>query len=239
VVTPYGCGRGELFVGSTRRGNEACLAPAPDPRPRGAGAGPWERVSRNAANPRTGSGMQQARGPSRGENRRGGAKPRGRNESWTGGAVGPWLFGAAGSGPERVPVREWTRVGCVGGGAASHEPHERRALVLGGNFGSRRLGPRGARPVCGRFEGDWNGPRSAEAERFAARLRSPGDVLEGPGPVTVEGLEGCREEPTDLPTAGRRLARRPLRHRGDPDAWLSPGAAPQASKDPMTPRKLP
>jgi hypothetical protein len=37
--------------------------------------------SENAANPRTGSGMQQARGRRRGGNRRGGAKPRGRNRS--------------------------------------------------------------------------------------------------------------------------------------------------------------
>jgi hypothetical protein len=39
------------------------------------------RFERNAMNPRIGSGMQQARNSPRGENRRGGAKPRGRNEN--------------------------------------------------------------------------------------------------------------------------------------------------------------
>jgi hypothetical protein len=75
--------------------------------------------------------------------------------------------------------------------------------------------------VCGRFEGEWNGSWSVEDERFAARMRCPGDVLEGPGPVTVEGQEGCREVPNDLPTVGvakiptsgvcRMLLRRPRR----------------------------
>jgi hypothetical protein len=55
--------------------------------------------------------------------------------------------------------------------------------------------------------------------RFAASKRRPGDVLEGPGPATVEGRGGCRKEPTDLPTEG--FAEIPT--------LAFAGAAPQAS----------
>lgn len=106
-----GSGRGDtvrLRAGGTLRRVEgvarsgACLTPArgrttPVARRSVRGSG----FRRNAANLMTGCGMQQARGPLRGESRRGGAKPRGRNEA---GRVVPsarWCLGAtrgAGSG---------------------------------------------------------------------------------------------------------------------------------------------
>jgi hypothetical protein len=112
---------------------------------------------RNAANPRTGSGMQQARGPSRGGNHRGGEKPRGWNEA---GRVVPSAHGSSEppvSGPERVPAREWTRGGCVGGGAIkSRTPGEAGSWSpIGASTPVGR--PRGTRQLCGRFEGEGNG----------------------------------------------------------------------------------
>jgi hypothetical protein len=108
------------------------------PRKRCGQGVPRERVSRNAANLRTGCGMQQARGPSRRENRRGGAKPRGRNGSWTGGAVGP--KGARGNSGSW----EWMRAGCVGGGAdRSRTPGEVGSRSRGRSFGSGRCAARG------------------------------------------------------------------------------------------------
>jgi hypothetical protein len=70
-------GRGLPHPGCSR----LAFGPVASPRKRCGQGVPRERVSRNATNPRTGSGMQQARGPSRGESRRGGEKPRGRNEA--------------------------------------------------------------------------------------------------------------------------------------------------------------
>jgi hypothetical protein len=112
---------------------------------------------RNAANPRTGSGMQQARGPSRGGNHRGGEKPRGWNEA---GRVVPSAHGSSEppvSGPERVPAREWTRKGCVGGGAnKSRTPGEAGSWSPVG--ASTPVGrPRGTRQLCGRFVGEGKG----------------------------------------------------------------------------------
>ena len=52
---------------------------------RAIGAQRWVSRPRNAVNPRVGSGMQQAHGRSYGGTRRGGVRPRGRNEtSWRG-----------------------------------------------------------------------------------------------------------------------------------------------------------
>jgi hypothetical protein len=51
----------------------------------------------------------------------------------------PWLFGAAGSGRESGSVREWTRVGDVGGGAVVTNPRRGRVPVCAGrSFGSVR-----------------------------------------------------------------------------------------------------
>jgi hypothetical protein len=150
VVTRYGCGRGELFEGSmASRGARPC-SPRLDGGPprwlvlrcRGSG------FRRNAANLMTGSGAQQTRELQRGESRRGGAKPRGRNGSWTGGAVGPKVSrGNSGR-------WEWTRSCHVGGGASGHEPQERKGLGPRSELRLWSAWPRGARPVCGRFEGD-------------------------------------------------------------------------------------
>jgi hypothetical protein len=76
AVTRDGWDRGSSFEGQeASRGTRT-------PR-RGRAFGRRSRVGRvgNAANPRIGSGMQQARDPDGGGSRRGGAKPRGRNET--------------------------------------------------------------------------------------------------------------------------------------------------------------
>jgi hypothetical protein len=171
-----GNGRGDTVRlrarGTLRRVNgvarsEARLTPArrrttPVARRRRRGSG----FPRNAANLMTGCGTQQAREPSRGESRRGGAKPRGRNGSWTGGAVGPKVSrGNSGR-------WEWTREGDVGGGAASHEPQERKGLGPRSELRFRAVWPRGARPVCGRFEGDGRS-RSADDELDRSPARRP------------------------------------------------------------------
>jgi hypothetical protein len=76
TVTWCGCRRGRSFEGyESRRGEGDSFGSVCGPhgsRERGGGTG-------NAMNPRIGSGMQQAREPSGGVNRRGGARPRGRN----------------------------------------------------------------------------------------------------------------------------------------------------------------
>jgi hypothetical protein len=228
VVTPYGCGRGELFEGSKRRGERARLARHPVSTLVALALGPWQRVAENAANPRTGSGMQQARGPSRGESRRGGAKPRGRNGRQDG-----WCRRPQGSseppvsGPHRGPVREWTRGGDVGGGAEVTNP--RRGRVPVAPFGA-------SVPVGGTARGPANvrtlRRRVATIRRPTAgactRRRSPGHVLEGPGPVTVEGRGGRRKD--------HRPARRGIR--GGSDRLALPGGRSTVLVDHLTPRKL-
>ena len=76
TVTWCGCRRGDSFEGCEPRCGDG--RPTPESR-RATGAGRAGGDARNAANPRIGSGMQQARAPPSGGNRRGGAKPRGRN----------------------------------------------------------------------------------------------------------------------------------------------------------------
>jgi len=131
----------------------------------------------NATNPRIGSGMQQARKSPRGENRRGGAKPRGRNRNFEPGSSDPKPDGDIGW--------EWTRRGDVDGGAvledarASGRPdesHERRPV---------RAGPheRGALEGNQRREGTTHGlHRASRSERKTSRARlATGKVEEGTG----------------------------------------------------------
>jgi hypothetical protein len=173
--------------------------------------------------------MQQARGPPRGESRRGGAKPRGRNEMLDGWCRRPMALRS-----RRFRTSRGVRPGSgrakdvsVEGRIQVANPRRGRASVPGRSFGSGRSTPREARQPCGRFVGvaprsnaavatarsaampvaTRERSRSAEDERFAARKRHPGDVLEGPGPVTVEGRGGRRKEPTDLPPRAARERR--------------------------------
>lgn len=74
AVTQCGCGRGGFFEGCRRREDG-------DRVPRSPSGGSGRGKPGNATNLMTGNGMQQARGRLRGENRRGGARPRGRNGS--------------------------------------------------------------------------------------------------------------------------------------------------------------
>jgi len=73
-VTQCGCGRGGFFEGCRRREDG-------DRVPRSPSGGSGRGKPGNATNLMTGNGMQQARGRLRGANRRGGARPRGRNRS--------------------------------------------------------------------------------------------------------------------------------------------------------------
>lgn len=68
-MTRYGC-----RTGIPSRGTSCATGKPARPRPPVGGA-----QGRNVANPRTGCGMQQARGPRCGGSRRSGAKPQGRN----------------------------------------------------------------------------------------------------------------------------------------------------------------
>jgi hypothetical protein len=158
-------GGGNSSKGRMRRGKRACLAPiSSTDRLRVARvSGRWEQVAGNAANLKTGSGVQQTRRPGRGESRRGGEKPRGRN--WTGRVVPsvPMVSGQPGAGCGRDLVRTVE-------GHQSRTPREEGSDRAAGTSVLVR-GSRGARPVCGRFEGDatsW----SAEDEGFASRMRA-------------------------------------------------------------------
>jgi hypothetical protein len=104
AVTRCGYRRGEFFEGcEARRGERAFASRSASA---GTGRGRW----RNAANPRTGSGMQQARDLVRGENRRGGEKPRGRNAA-TSGRCRQGLFGGPSpSGSIRGETCRWRGV---------------------------------------------------------------------------------------------------------------------------------
>jgi hypothetical protein len=140
--------------------------------------------------------MQQAHGPSRGESRRGGAKPRGRNGSWTGGAVGPKAEpgqpGSAGSGrAEDVSVE----------GQQGHEPQERMGPDRGRSFGS---GPTARDPANVRTLRRRRKIWSADDGWLATRKRAPGDVLEGPGLVTAEGRGGQQQRTIRAAHRGRR-----------------------------------
>jgi hypothetical protein len=143
---------------------------------------------------------------------------------WTGGAVGPGLFGAAGFGCREAPGPGVDARGrCRWRGRQGHEPQERQGLGARSEFRPRSVhtarGPATVRTLRRRRERSG----SAEDERFAAPKRHPGDVLEGPGPATVEGRGGRRKEPTDLPPrpARQRVVRRVPRRPPTP-ALLAP-----------------
>jgi hypothetical protein len=106
---------------------------------------------RNAANPRTGSGMQQARRPARGENRRGGEKPRGRNMA---GRVVPSARRRPRGNPRSTESGRGQETSVEG--RASHEPQERQGPGVPAALRRHRFSPRGTRQLCGRFEGESN-----------------------------------------------------------------------------------
>jgi hypothetical protein len=114
VVTPYGCERGELFEGSWRREERGPTHPGIDHdhfggrRPRRAsvwvsGSVPWWRVSAKRGEPQdrqrdaTSPRLRVRRKPSRW------CETTRTERGWTGGAVGPRLFGATGIGSREGP----------------------------------------------------------------------------------------------------------------------------------------
>jgi hypothetical protein len=95
TVTWCGCGRVEFFEGCEQRRGECIGTPADRVPVSYRRPGRFRNpVSGNAANPMTGSGMQQARDLSSGGSRRGGAKPRGRNGIPRQAASGPNRVGS-------------------------------------------------------------------------------------------------------------------------------------------------
>jgi hypothetical protein len=222
VVTPYGCGRGELFVGSRRRGKRGPPHPrhsiAPSWRGRGTvGAGcrkrgePQDR-QRDATSPRSFARRKPARWceTTRSERDAGRVVPSARGSSEPPDAGSSQGLGS-GSGRALETSVE---------GRKSRTPGEAGSRSRRSELRFRSMAPRGARRLCGRFEGEWQ--RSGGRLRGACiPRRSLGVVLEGPGPVTVEGRGGRRKEPPDLLVEGFAEV---------PTVWLCLAAAPQSSK---------
>jgi hypothetical protein len=160
VVTPYGYERGELFEGSWRReerglshpGSMETTSVASLSRPKGAGftkRGEPQDRQRDATSPR----LRVRRKPSRW------CETTRTERGWTGGAVGPRLFGATGIGSREGPGPGVDAHGaCRWRGEQVTNP--RRGRVPVSRFGasaSERFSPRGTRQLCGRFEGEGNG----------------------------------------------------------------------------------
>jgi hypothetical protein len=129
--------------------------------------------ARNAANPMTGSGMQQARDLRSGGNRRGGAKPRGRNGIPRQAASGPNRAGS------NADTGEWTLGRRVGGGESRHPNFAGSGGPQGlhGSLTTRVVGAR--RSVCRdesheRRSGD---PTRATGEHSAGEPRPEGPLL--------------------------------------------------------------
>jgi len=159
AVTRYGCRRGVLRrVRILHCGEASWLA----------GLRSDARCG-NAVDPRIGSGMQQARDSRSGGNRRGGAKPRGRNGTSEGGTSGA----EARTGR---PAREWTLHGHVDGGAkGALQVHV--ACIADGNPGEKVDSTRALGSASERSEGQ--GVRTARSfgtvlgDRFCGTPRGP------------------------------------------------------------------
>jgi hypothetical protein len=185
---------------------------------------------RNAANPTTGSGMQQARKPSRGENRRGGAKPRGRNEA---GRV--------------VPSARWEHTGnrsaflevdaqrsCRWRGSQVTNPRRGRAHGARSDASAsgrlRREGPAAVRTLhrrCtrgGNLEGAGNGQGVPTTDGSPSRSDAPVLSSRAPDRQRSKAAEGagknpptCSPRPPRLVRGARRASRRHRRwHRSAP-----------------------
>jgi len=197
----------------------------------------------------TGSGMQQARKPSRGENRRGGAKPRGRNEA---GRVVPSARWQCRGNPV-LPGCGRAEVTSVEG-RSGHEPQERQGLwrPLGASapVGSaardpaavrtlrRRMHSRGQPRGCGETVRECRrrmachpeatprccprGPRTGNGRRPGGRREEPTDLLTETGGL-VPPLEGGRgDHRRRHRSAPLRRPRRPSRLHGScPDLFAS------------------
>jgi hypothetical protein len=140
------------------------------------GSGSWETdfTIRNAANPRTGCRVQQTCEPSRGESRRGGEKPRGRNRTSRLVASGPKVDSSTGS------VR-----------AADVSVEGRTAGIRRVTVGCQRTpreeagSPAGARRGLCRGAGARRVDRRAAERHARRRLRAP----ESRGPAVREHVE--------------------------------------------------
>jgi hypothetical protein len=210
VVTPYGCERGELFEGSWRReerglshpGSMETTSVASLSRPTGAGfvkRGEPQDRQRDATSPR----LRVRRKPSRW------CETTRTERGWTGGAVGPRLFGATGIGSREGPGPGVDAHGaCRWRGEQVTNPRRGRVPVSRSELRLQSVLTARDPAVVRTLRRRRKRSRSADEGWFAIRKRHLGEVLEGPGPVTVEGRGGRRKYPT---TCSPRI-------RGDTDA---------------------
>jgi hypothetical protein len=193
-VTRHGCDRGSSFEGSnTSRGMRTSGRAGLSGSGRAGGAG-------NAANPRIGSGMQQARDLFGGGTRRGGEKPRGRNGT---ARVEP-------SSPKPVDPRgdarsgrwEWTP-----GGTSMEGRRAGAARAVARRIPGEAIGDDPGRPGALNRSQDHEG---RPLELFGAEAaRQPEEDLEGQ-PETVKAGEGAGKPRRP---ATRRSRRRITRRR--------------------------
>lgn len=183
AVTQYGCGRGGFFEGCKHREDG-------DRVPRSPSGGSGRGKPGNAMNLMTGNGMQQARGRLRGENRRGGARPRGRNGSRRVAPSARRRASSSASCPsseERTDVvdahREWTRIRAVRW-RGTHESQKGRSASA---FERARC--------SGRITSALNATRRSGRRHPAASAAGPVQVefLEGPDRRRSKTMEGGRK----------------------------------------------
>jgi len=203
TVTWCGCRRGDSSEGCEPRCGDG--RPAPEPL-QATGVARADGDARNAANPRIGSGMQQARDSPSGETRRGGAKPRGRN------AIRGWL-------PRTEADRPFIRTALsVGVDAREHVDGGGTNGACNASCGRRRFP---TRPRAPRDSGHGRRGFGSTREtgwielhpRAAGELPLGAQGQEGPGPdreVGDRGAPGSPRGPRRRRRRSRRERRRPL-----------------------------
>lgn len=165
---------------------------------------------RNAVNPRVGSGMQQAHGRSYGGTRRGGARPRGRNEtSWRGSHGAEGRRESSGSGRTDGMSTEGRsesqerrrRTGRRSGVERSSKGRRKANGARGGLFGARRRSQPGVLGVRAERPTDAEG-----GSRRAKRATDGGDWTRN-GKPTLDAAQRPSQ-----PHGGRRLGNRLPNH---------------------------
>jgi len=189
AVMRCGCRRGGFFEGcETRRGERR-----PPHRPVRRAV----RPTGNAANPMVGSGMQQARALRCGANRRGGAKPRGRNTS-----------------PGMVPGGPKPAATSVGVDAAEHTTEGHTTNPMRGGQPRSAFARSAGRPARSRSSEGEAKPAGARQAGQPVRTRAT-RVLEGPPGNGGKAMEGAGKT-NDPRRRSHRVYRFPVRFRTGP-----------------------
>jgi len=204
-VTRDGWGRGSSFEGRERRGERG----GRDGIGSFTGRGDESAGARNAANPRTGSGMQQPRDPAGGGSRRGGAKPRGRNGTAEvapptpkPSSPGERKRARISAGVDTCRPRRWR---------GSERPIERKPGRTG-QAQERKVGPRRASGEpdpsrTGALDGSEDHGGSLPTPAMAAAART-GRKTSGAAPETVNGRGGGGEGQPPATSGPRRAPSR-------------------------------